>query len=155
MDADLTAWIGKPPEKSQSQEPRSQQDDQPSEESTREQSAAASDSSSDAVEVNYDGTPAKKPTQTLTMRDIERSDDEDKDGSDDDDSLIEVIPQFANKFFIDVPKMDEDEKEEYDYMPGHFSVQRILSDFRGDRYLIKLESGEKQMVSLMLLVAHN
>ena len=140
--ADLTAWMGKPPEKS-SLELRSNDDDAIPSDSNREQSVEASDSSS-AEEINYDGTPAK-PAPTLTMRDIEESDGENPE---DDSSMIEVIPQFQHKFFIDVPKLDEQEKEEYEHLPGHFSVRKILSEFRGDRYLVKLESGEKQLVSV-------
>lgn len=147
-ESDLTAWMGKPPEKS-SLEPRSNDDHHgASSESNREPSAQASDSSS-AEEINYDGNPAK-PAPTLTMRDIEQLDDDGDEQVEDEDSLIQVIPDFQHKFFIDVPKLDEQEKEEYKHLPGHFSVQKIMSESRDDRYLVKLMSGERQMVSLVL-----
>ena len=150
---DLTAWMGKPPEKS-SLEPRSNDDDDlsASSESNRELSAQASDSTS-AEEINYDGTPAK-PAPTLSMRDIEHSDDDGDEQDEDEDSLVEVIPDFQHKFFIDVPKLDEQEKDAYKHLPGHFSVQKIVSEFRGDRYLVKLMSGERQMVSLVSHLHH-
>ena len=79
------------------------------------------------------------------MQDIEGSDQDEQD--DDVESLIEVIHQLQHQFFIDIPVLDEDEEMEYKYLPGHFAVRRILSEFRGDRYLVKLMSDERQMVS--------
>lgn len=150
-EPDLAVWMGKPPGRSLL-EPRSNEDDAgASSESNRDPSAQASDSSS-AEEINYDGTPAK-PAATLTMRGIEQLSDDVEDQDEDEDSLIEVIPDFQHKFFIDVPKLDEQEKEMYKHLPGHFSVQKIMSEFRGERYLVKLMSGERQMVSPVYLAS--
>lgn len=149
-DADLTSWMGKPPEKGPVQAPRSREEDDISDESNREQSVRASDASSSVEEINYDGTPAQKPAPTVSMQYIEESSDENEaheEQEEEDESLIEVIPQFQQRFFIDIPKMEEEEKEGYEYLPGHFTAKKILSQFRRDRYLVKLGSGEKQMVS--------
>lgn len=137
--ADLSVWMGKPPEAS-SQEalPEGIVQEVDSSESAQEKSPAPSDPNSDE-EINYDGTSAVKSPPRKSMADIENSDD---------GSLIEFVPQFQQKFYIDVPTMDEEEKRTYQHLPGHFTVKRILSEYRGDRFLVKLESREKKLVSL-------
>ncbi len=145
-ESDLTAWTGKPPERF-SLKPQSDNDDAgASSGSNQKPSAPASDSSS-ADEINYDGAPAD-PAPTLIMREAEGSEDDREVEAEDEDSLVEVIPQFQHKFFIDVPRLDEEKKQEYKYLPGHFSVQKIMSEFKGDRYMVKLMSGERHVVSL-------
>ena len=58
-EGDLSAWMGKPPEKSLLVS-RDTDDNgaSASHQTTREQSLSVSDSSSNVEEVNYDGTPA-------------------------------------------------------------------------------------------------
>jgi hypothetical protein len=67
--------------------------------------------------------------------------------SDEDGSVAKSIPRPQQQLYIDIPKLSEEEKEEYEYLPGHFSVQRIVSKLRGARYAIKLKSGESDIVS--------
>ncbi|KAI9871536.1 MAG: hypothetical protein M1823_008419, partial [Watsoniomyces obsoletus] len=77
------------------------------------------------------------------MRDIESSDEEEQDKEE--ENSIEVIPDFQNRFYIDVPKLEEKKKHDFEHLPGHFTAQKIVSNFRRDRYLVKLMSGEKQL----------
>lgn len=51
-----------------------------------------------------------------------------------------------NGFYIDVPQLSE--KEEYEHLPGYFTVQRILREVRPGHYLVKLRSGEVDLVSM-------
>jgi hypothetical protein len=149
-EADLLAWVGKPPERPSNDEPRTQREDDASDKSNREPSPQATDTSSSAEEVNFDGTFVKKSVPALNMRDIEHSDEEERD-KEEEGSLIEVVPDFQNRFYIDVPKLEEEEKHDFEHLPGHYTAQKIVSNFRGDRYLVKLMSGEKQLVSSICL----
>jgi hypothetical protein len=60
-----------------------------------------------------------------------------------------VLPQFKRQFYIDVPPMDEEEKEQYEYLPGHFAVRNIISEPGSGRFNVRLESGEMQEASLL------
>ena len=51
----------------------------------------------------------------------------------------------VNGFYIDIPHLLE--KEEYEHLPGYFTVQRILREVRPGHYLVKLRSGEVDLVS--------
>jgi hypothetical protein len=53
-------------------------------------------------------------------------------------------PKLQNGFFVDIPKIPN--KDEYEHLPGHFTVDRILSEYSQDRYLVKLRSGEVELV---------
>ena len=53
-------------------------------------------------------------------------------------------PELQNEFFIDIPKIPN--KDEYEHLPGHFTVDRVLSEDSQDRYLVKLRSGEVELV---------
>jgi hypothetical protein len=136
--ADITAWMGKPPGKPAEAEGSS----------TRSASTSASDSSPE--EINYDGTPVKRRTVPVVLRDDQDSDDDPAHHqftTSNNDETGEVMSRFQHNFFINVPKIDDDEKEEFQHLPGHFTVKKILSEFSEDRYLVKLASGEKQLVS--------
>jgi len=133
---DLTAWIGKPP-------PKSNVHDEAGEfhistnVSENSPSPAASEASSDVNEVNHDASDEARGTEPAI---VEQNDEYS------DDPLQEEIPYVQANCFVDVPKLSERQKEKYDYMVGHFTVSRILSEFRGGGYLVRLESGEKDLV---------
>ncbi|KAF7508417.1 hypothetical protein GJ744_009270 [Endocarpon pusillum] len=48
-------------------------------------------------------------------------------------------------FYIDIPHLSE--KEEYEHLPGYFTVQRILREVKPGHYLVKLRSGETNLLS--------
>jgi len=60
--------------------------------------------------------------------------------------LNKVVPEFQHNFYVEVPSLSDEQKESYEYLPGHFSAKRILSRFRGNRYLVRLGSGETNLV---------
>lgn len=137
-DTDLSSWTGKPSEKSL-QPPRSPDASVSQSDESRGPSPAQSSASTGSLEeITYDGTPAVKATPIRPADTFEDSDE---------GSVIEVIPRFQHKFYIDVPRLEEDQKEQYEYLPGHFAVSKIMSEYRGQRYLVKLQSDEKQLVS--------
>lgn len=50
-----------------------------------------------------------------------------------------------NGFHIHVPNRSD--KEDYEHLPGYFTVQRILREVKSGKYLAKLRSGEIDLVS--------
>jgi hypothetical protein len=58
---------------------------------------------------------------------------------------------FQKHFYIDVPRLSEEEKQTYEYLPGHFTVERVLSQRKDKRYVVRLESGERDVVSALSL----
>lgn len=143
--ADLSLWIGRPTSTALSAMRDPSQRDSPaadSDVSSHQQTPAPSERSSEAEDVTYDGSAA----QTFkNAHDNTRSDSED---------INEVLPRLQHGFYIDIPPMDEDAKQEYEYLPGHFSASEVISEIKGGRYVVRLHSGEKQSVgrSSLLLV---
>lgn len=135
--ADLSLWTGRPTEAALSALRDPSQREEPSADSdasSHQQSPTPSEGSSEAEGVTYDGSAAptfKSPDGAI------RSDTED---------VEEMIPQLQHGFYIDIPPMDEEEKDEYEYLPGHFSAKEIISESGTDRFVVRLQSGEKQLV---------
>jgi hypothetical protein len=50
-----------------------------------------------------------------------------------------------NGFHIHVPNLSD--KEDYEHLPGYFTVQKILREVKSGKYLAKLRSGEIDLVS--------
>jgi hypothetical protein len=139
-EADLSSWMGKPPEKRVTEEPGSESDG-----SNKDSDSVSSASTG---EVNYDGTPVKK---AASPRSLEVSEDGGDEEEASDSNLMEVDTQFNPKFYIDIQPMTDTDKDGYCYLPGHFAVDKILSEYKADRYLVKLMSGERQIVSALVL----
>ena len=138
-DTDLASWTAKPPAKPLQSAPRSRDAEVSRSDESRGPSPAQSSASTGSVEeLAYDGIHAIKATPIWPADTLDDSDE---------GSVNEVVPRFQHNFFIDVPTLDEDEKQKYEYLPGHFAVSKIISEYRGGRYLVKLQSDEKQLVS--------
>ena len=43
-----------------------------------------------------------------------------------------------------------DDEEDYEYLRGHYKVRRVVSEYKGERFLVKLQSGEADLVSVSL-----
>jgi hypothetical protein len=138
---DLTAWTAKPPPKT---------DIAPT-------AGLGEYSSSQSSDSEKDSTRHRSPVSTTSSQDSEGGDIfYDPDASDwqaaqkpSEEDISDVLPQFQQKFYIDVPPMDKEEKELYEYLPGHFSVRSIISEPGSGRFIVRLESGETQKVREM------
>ena len=134
MDAaELFAWLGKPPTT-----PNLQQNSK-----SAEEAEAGSDSS------NERSLSEEVETADLSDSDVEQaqSEVEERDGlasEEEQASQHGPSPELQNEFFIDIPKIPN--KDEYEHLPGHFTVDRVLSEYSQDRYLVKLRSGEVELV---------
>lgn len=135
---DLALWTSKPPPSSKLRESSQQEISSDSDVQHPEHSPPLSEDSSEADGIAYDGTPLHTFRRTQGTEDIDTSDA---------DSLEDVLPQLQRGFYIDVPYMPESERQAYEFLPGHDSVDTILSEAKGGRYIVRLKSGDKQMVS--------
>lgn len=67
------------------------------------------------------------------------------------DSFSGRASTLHKRFIIDIPKIQN--KDDYEHLPGHFMVDRVLSEYPRDQYLVKLASGEIELVCLLKLPA--
>lgn len=62
--------------------------------------------------------------------------------------LASRAPQMETEFGIHILAIDN--SEEYEFLPGHFAIDRVLevnSTDGGPTYTVKLQSGERETVS--------
>lgn len=150
---DLNAWLGKPPEKPVSEPPSEADANDPrSSDNAQSPAPSLSRSSSDVVEVSQSLNSQQHPTevddQPMAIED---------DGTDElqiQDSEPKEVEFMVNKqdgLTIDPPELSEDERDQYEHLPGHFNVKRILyaiGDVPADRkFIVKLGTGEVDLVS--------
>jgi hypothetical protein len=131
MDAaGLSVWLGKPPTT-----PNVQQN-----------SKSAEDVEAGS---NERSLPKEVETVDLSDSDVEQAQSkaEERDGlasEEEQASQRGPSPKSQNEFFIDIPNIPN--KDEYEHLPGYFTVDRVLSEYSPDRYLVKLRSGEVELV---------
>ena len=141
MDAiDISSWLGKPPE--------NQKADEDAGKKTASQGSRGSDSESavTAPSVTSSGGDIQHIENPIPMSADGRGSPAD-DLSSEDELVTSIVTRIQQDFYIDVPKLSEEEKEEYEHLPGHFSVQKVLAQLKGDKYLVRLKSDEKDLVS--------
>jgi len=166
---EVNAWVGKPPEKEKPQStPASsvaEADDDAgavdlqSMSHSPSLSPSASSHESDLVEIPPRPVPGR---EDITKDDYqvedtyeEIQDDTDELQKDDEASMIDVeeevdgfVVNRQNNLVIKVPQLAEEERDEFDYLPNHFTAKRILYALPGRQYIVKLGSGEVDLVSL-------
>ncbi|KIW89513.1 uncharacterized protein Z519_09669 [Cladophialophora bantiana CBS 173.52] len=137
-DIDVSAWVGIPPEKTPSSA-------EPSEDALDDQPPVAlslSNESSEAGVIFHDDGKANHQNHGKHVPTEDSSSDQ--EGENGDNLLVGL---FQKHFYIDVPKLTDEEKEAYEYLPGHFSVEKVLSERKDRKYIVRLESGEQDIVS--------
>lgn len=155
-EIDLSEWTKKPPPRAPSpvtDSPIGSQHDNAkvrsssSERSEPPSPASSTNASSDLGDIFHDENP---PVSGLKAR-AQSPQDASSDSSD----LEEIAaPRTATTinpkkqtFYIDLPSLSDIDRDDYDYLPGHFTARKVLSQHSPDRYVIKLASGEKTLVS--------
>ncbi|KEF62875.1 uncharacterized protein A1O9_00848 [Exophiala aquamarina CBS 119918] len=139
---DLSAWVGNPPKRPGSKVVSIRGSQRLASQSTKYSDASdpvtapsESNASSDAADIpdNEDAIPSWTQAQNAE--------------SSDSDTSTQAVEQQA--FYIDIPHLPDEEKEEYKYLPGHFVAEEILGQRGQARYTVRLESGEQ-----IVLTAH-
>lgn len=159
---DLGAWLGKPPEKDA--QPKSSSNGHADSDSSRAASPSSASDNDDVVEeipfmpeetlhISDNGAESE---EDVTMYDnevdeLQLSEDDISDihtredvENNIDDTQQEIVKQDG--LIINPPDLSEDEREEFEHLPGHFAVRKILYAMPDRRYVVKLESGEVELV---------
>ncbi|EXJ88823.1 hypothetical protein A1O3_01887 [Capronia epimyces CBS 606.96] len=145
---DLSSWMGKPPQGPKPVGKPTEDVLSDSSDSEKMQSASsAHDNSSSDGDILHDEegdgpheerrVKNKQPRKTV-------SEEEEKE---EEDPAVVLVPRLQQSFYIDIPRLSDERKQEYASLPGHFSVRRIVSKNDEDSYLVKLDSGEMSLVS--------
>lgn len=156
-DIDLSAWMGKPP--AQAQPPADIAEGSEDEEAVQPQlpldpepprepaEASDSDGSSESGDILHEDSitapsliRAQHPRESLPDDSDLEEDDRPRNNS---SSVLR-----KQNFYIDLPILSAEEKAQYEYLPGHFSVRKILLRHSTDKFIVKLGSGERTLVSL-------
>ncbi len=137
--ADLSAWLGKPPAISKIRKNTEPLEEVQSESgSSSEQSAAE-----EVVVIESDGSVTEESVMELGEKDELASEEH-------------VVPsrglpsRTRTNYFIDVPEIPN--KDDYEHLPGHFTVDRVLAEYPRNKYLVKLGSGEVELVGVHRLI---
>jgi hypothetical protein len=154
-DIDLSAWLGKPPESIQT----AAQHDAGSEARPAETDSLASGPSfsqkngelsssndlDDTGDILHDDGNADNINGGVPLRSYMENTLDTEDESENETSSVGLV---QSNFYVNVPKMSDADKETFEYLPGHFSVEKVLYQRRKDmRYVVRVESGEESIVS--------
>jgi hypothetical protein len=133
---DLSAWLGQPPVAS-----KAQQHGKPTNGAQSGSDCGQEDSQPEEIQPVDSGESDIDHPQT-------DGGEQDEPGLDlEEDSLSGGASRLHTGFVIDIPKIQN--KDDYEHLPGHFIVDRVLSEYPRDQYLTKLASGEIELVSLL------
>ncbi len=138
---DISSWLGKPPV--------NQKADQDAGKETASQGSRGSDieSAVSAPSVSSSGGDIQHIEENPIPMSGDGRGSPAEDLSSEDELVRSIVTRLQHNFYIDVPKLSEEEKEEYEHLPGHFSVQKVLEKLKGDKYLVRLKSDEQDLVS--------
>lgn len=129
--ADLSSRLGKP-----TAAPNAWQNSKPKKGAERGSNSSHKQLAPEEIEPSDDSS--LEQSQSEAKKRDELASEEDGDSS--------PGPAFRlhNGFFIDIPKIPN--KDDFEHLPGYFVVDCVLSEYAKDRYLVKLGSGEIELV---------
>jgi hypothetical protein len=137
--ADLSAWMGKPPSG-----PEHFDSGQVENEANVESEPAPRSSQSGTDAEPYTGSEAEPDTGSEAgsagIPSVKS-----RNHSEPDSRSSSVGYQNGSGIYIDVPRIHD--KEDYEHLPGYFTVHRIIREVKPGCYLAKLKSGEFDQVS--------
>lgn len=155
---DVNAWLGKPPELAVSKSGSRADDVDDGQSVAATPSPTSSSHESDIIEI----LPHSAPPQAHTPEDEE---EESEDGVDEVQEVVDesqedngiamteaeakvddFVVNRQENFTIKVPQLAEDERADFDYLSDHFTAKRILYAMPDRQYLVKLGSGEVDLV---------
>jgi hypothetical protein len=130
-EADFSGWVGKPPTRPKATNRGIHDAGEDGEEGSL---GRKTDSDSPAPEsVSYEDVSASpRAISKIHSKSITRS--------------PSYQAQLENGFYVDIPHLSD--KEDYEHLPGYFTVQKILREVTPGQYLVKLRSGEVDLVSM-------
>lgn len=144
----MSTWLGKPPQKTKDTE-EDLEEDAGSTASQHSQSTVHDDHLSSDSDEHSDIDHSNENTVQARVSTTESA------PADDHGPVRSAVPPRQQGFYIDVPKLSKEEEDEYEYLPGHFSVRKILSKLENERYLIQRKSDERGIVSFLSTASCN
>jgi hypothetical protein len=133
-EVDFSKWVGKPPRDGAIHESEERGEGEEDEKATSLHRKTDSDSSQpeSVSDKDNDASPGTKSRSNTNSTPNSPSPSHQT--------------QLVNGFYIDIPKLAEE--SEYEHLPGYFAVQKIIREVKPGRYLVRLRSGETDLVSL-------
>jgi len=141
---DVNAWLGKPPEQATSKSASEAHDVEGAHSAATSPSPSVSGHESDLIEIPHRPAPRQE-----VISDEEHVVEADQDALQDEaqEEGDEFVVNRQENLTINVPELPEAERDEFDYLPDHFTVKRILYALPHRQYIVKLGSGEIDLVS--------
>ena len=131
--ADLSAWLGKPPVT-----PEFQQNGNPEEGAESGSDFGQEPSITEVIE----SADTKSSDLEQPQSDVQEQDEFEHDSEE--DLSRDRASKLRNGIIIEIP--DIPDKDDYEHLPGHFTVDVVLSAYQRDKYVVKLASGEVELV---------
>lgn len=69
-------------------------------------------------------------------------------------SLPDVRIKRQPNLSVDIPRLERADKDDFEYLPGHFEVRKVLHALHGNKYLVKLASGETDLVRRLCFLSN-
>ena len=133
--ADLSSWLGKPPATSRIHE------------TTEPLEEAQSDGGSSSEQSAIEEVVITESDHSVTEESVIQLGEKDELASEEDVVPSHGLPsRTRTSFFIDIPEIPN--KDDYEHLPGYFTVDRVLAEYPQNKYLVKLGSGEVDLVSV-------
>lgn len=145
---DVNAWLGKPPEqatsKATSKATSEAHDVEGAHSAATSPSPSVSSHESDLIEIPHRPAPAQE-----VVSDEETVVEVDQDALQDEaqEEVDGFVVNRQENLTINIPELPEAERDEFDYLPDHFTAKRILYALPNRQYIVKLGSGEIDLVS--------
>lgn len=144
---DVNAWLGKPPEqatsKATSKATSEAHDVEGAHSAATSPSPSVSSHGSDLIEIPHRPAPAQE-----VVSDEETVVEVDQDALQDEaqEEVDGFVVNRQENLTINIPELPEAERDEFDYLPDHFTAKRILYALPNRQYIVKLGSGEIDLV---------
>jgi hypothetical protein len=159
-EVDFTKWVGKPPPQRGTIHEREEDDDEGEEvgegveEGEGGEGAEGGEGEEDGEHAEGTSLHSRPDSNSSQPESIS---DKDKTGSPGPKSWSNTNstpnspspshqPQLVNGFYIDIPQLSDE--SEYEHLPGYFAVKEIIREVKPGRYLVRLGSGEVDLVSM-------
>lgn len=141
-EVDLGSWLGKPPPKQEMTAAQKHAASATDGSQARQSYGRSEDtplvSGSDGEEKTVDGVSKHAPSTTPMSEQTDKREETD----------LRFTRSSQLSFSLEIPKYSTENLSDCGYLPGHFKVRRVISRQPNNQVLVKLQSGEKEVVSI-------
>jgi hypothetical protein len=139
---DLDGWLGKPPEVPKARTPDAT--------IVVEVDSDVHMSNNNLTDSNI-GSPVdlQEDVQSEEDRNTQEAAQEVLLSNDENDIEADSSQGATSNVYVELPPLPDNE-EDYEYLPGHYRVKHVMSEYKGERFLVQLRSGEADLVGYFL-----